>query len=115
MDPFADDASASSRSSAAPSSGSSSSSPSYGQVFDANRPMLLALAREAGATAIDLGVVRDDPAALAAALDDAILARGADVVVSSGGVSEGDKDHLKEVLIGTVGGVGARASCTSGA
>lgn len=104
VDPFADDASASSRSSAAPSSGSSSSSPSYGQVFDANRPMLLALAREAGATAIDLGVVRDDPAALAAALDDAILARGADVVVSSGGVSEGDKDHLKEVLIGIVGG-----------
>ena len=75
---------------------------SAGSIFDANRHMLLACAREAGARVMDLGIVRDDPDALAAAVARAMDA-GADVVVASGGVSEGDKDHLKDVLLGSFG------------
>jgi len=73
-------------------------------IFDANRHMLLACAREAGARVMDLGIVRDDPDALADAIARAVDA-GADVVVASGGVSEGDKDHLKDVLLGSFGRV----------
>lgn len=75
---------------------------SAGSIFDANRHMLLACAREAGARVMDLGIVRDDPDALAGAVAKAMDA-GADVVVASGGVSEGDKDHLKDVLLGSFG------------
>jgi gephyrin len=80
-----------------------------GQVYDANRPMLAAAAAAAGAEVMDLGVVADDPTALHAAVCDA-LRRGADVLVTSGGVSEGDRDYLKEVLLGNHGGgsVGGR-------
>jgi len=45
---------------------------------------------------IDLGLVRDDPAALAATLDEAIAR--ADVVLTSGGVSVGDADYTKDLL-----------------
>ena len=71
---------------------------SFGRIFDANRPMLLAAAAEAGATTTDLGVARDDPEELAEAIRRAMEA-GADVLVTSGGVSEGDKDHLKETML----------------
>ena len=74
-----------------------SSSMPFGRIFDANRPMLLAAAAEAGATTMDLGVARDDPDELADAIRRATEA-GADVLVTSGGVSEGDKDHLKETM-----------------
>ena len=73
-------------------------------IFDANRHMLLACAREAGARVMDLGIARDDPDALADAIARAVDA-GADAVVASGGVSEGDKDHLKETLLGSFGRV----------
>ena len=73
-------------------------------IFDANRHMLLACAREAGARVMDLGIARDDPDALADAIARAVDA-GADAVVASGGVSEGDKDHLKDVLLGSFGRV----------
>ena len=46
---------------------------------------------------MDLGVARDDPDELADAIRRATEA-GADVLVTSGGVSEGDKDHLKETM-----------------
>ena len=79
-------------------------SASAGLIFDANRHMLLACAREVGARVMDLGIARDDPDALADAIARAVDA-GADVVVASGGVSEGDKDHLKETLLGSFGRV----------
>jgi len=68
-----------------------------GAIRDSNRPMLLALLREAGVETIDLGIVPDDPEALRRALD-----RGAeaDVVISTGGVSMGDYDVTKLVLQG---------------
>jgi molybdopterin molybdotransferase len=67
-----------------------------GKIRDSNRPMLLALAAEAGAEAIDLGTARDDEELIVATLDEA-LAR-CDVVLTSGGVSVGDYDYVKAAL-----------------
>jgi len=61
-------------------------------LYDANRPLLAALAQAAGCDVIDGGIVRDEPEALAAALTQA--ASEADVVISSGGVSTGEEDHV---------------------
>lgn len=67
-----------------------------GQIFDANRPMLLALARQWGFEAVDLGIAPDDRTALRALLDDA--ASATDVVLTSGGASAGDEDHMSALL-----------------
>ncbi|WP_210877417.1 gephyrin-like molybdotransferase Glp [Roseovarius autotrophicus] len=67
-----------------------------GQIFDANRPMLLALARQMGHEAIDLGRVADDRAALRATLDRG--AGQADAILTSGGASAGDEDHVSALL-----------------
>jgi molybdopterin molybdotransferase len=67
-----------------------------GQIYDANRPMLLALLRQMGHEAVDLGRVSDDRAALRALLD-----RGgaqADAILTSGGASSGDEDHVSALL-----------------
>ncbi len=66
------------------------------QIYDANRPMLLSLATGWGAHAVDLGHVRDDPALIAAALDRG--AAEADVILTSGGASAGDEDHVSALL-----------------
>ena len=68
-----------------------------GKIRDANRPMLLVAATDAGAEAVDLGIARDNASQLEAALDEAI-ARGADVLLTTGGVSMGDKDLVKGLL-----------------
>ncbi|WP_424985324.1 gephyrin-like molybdotransferase Glp [Microbulbifer sp. S227A] len=67
-----------------------------GQIFDANRPMLLSMARAFGFEALDLGRVADDRAALRARLDAA--AGSADVILTSGGASAGDEDHVSALL-----------------
>ncbi|MDE4190432.1 MULTISPECIES: molybdopterin-binding protein [Phaeobacter] len=67
-----------------------------GQIYDANRPMLLALLRQLGVIAVDLGRVGDDRAALRARLDGA--ASQADVILTSGGASAGDEDHVSALL-----------------
>ena len=67
-----------------------------GQIFDANRPMLLAMAAQFGHDAIDLGKVPDDREILRARLDDA--ARQVDVIITSGGASAGDEDHVSALL-----------------
>lgn len=66
------------------------------RTFDANRPMLLALPRQWGCVAVDLGHVRDDRDALRDRLNDA--AQRCDVVLSSGGASGGDEDHVSALL-----------------
>ena len=66
------------------------------QIYDSNRPMLLALVAEAGCTAVDLGCSGDDEGSLAARIDGA-LGR-VDVLVLSGGVSVGDMDVVRMVL-----------------
>jgi molybdopterin molybdotransferase len=65
-------------------------------IYDSNRFGLGAALRRLGAEVIDLGLVPDDRAALAAAVDRAMAQ--ADVVVTSGGVSMGDADYTRELL-----------------
>ncbi|MDO5657421.1 MAG: bifunctional molybdopterin-guanine dinucleotide biosynthesis adaptor protein MobB/molybdopterin molybdotransferase MoeA [Paracoccus sp. (in: a-proteobacteria)] len=66
------------------------------QIWDANRPMLLALAARWGAVPVDLGRAPDDPAAIRAALDAG--AAQADLILTSGGASAGDEDHVSRLL-----------------
>jgi molybdopterin molybdotransferase len=76
--------------------------PGYGQVVDSNGIMLAAAAIEAGAVPEQVGVLPDDPEVFLKALVDQ-LSR-ADLVITSGGVSAGAYDTVKEVLsrLGTV-------------
>jgi molybdenum cofactor synthesis domain-containing protein len=67
-----------------------------GQIRDSNRPTLLAMLDEAGCDPVDLGLVGDDEAVLTAAIEGAV--RRCDALVTSGGVSVGDFDHMKAVL-----------------
>jgi molybdenum cofactor synthesis domain-containing protein len=67
-----------------------------GKIRDANRPALLAQLQADGFGTIDLGVAGDDEAALTALLEKA--GSQCDAIVSSGGVSVGDRDVMKEVL-----------------
>ncbi|MBX3577993.1 MAG: molybdopterin molybdotransferase MoeA [Rhizobiaceae bacterium] len=70
-----------------------------GQIVASNATGVAALAREAGAEALDLGIARDERPAIAAKVRDA-LAAGADVIVTLGGASVGDHDLVHEVLAG---------------
>ena len=67
-----------------------------GCVYDSNRYTLQAMLERAGCEAIDLGVVRDDPAALEATLRDAC--RRADAIITTGGVSAGDADYTADMM-----------------
>ncbi len=67
-----------------------------GQIRDSNRPTLLALVEQAGFEAVDLGVLRDDRGEIEAALREAV--HGCDALLTSGGVSMGDFDFVKQVL-----------------
>ncbi len=66
------------------------------EINDANRPMLLALARGWGHRAVDLGIAADDRDALRRALDAA--ARDCDAILTSGGASAGEEDHISALL-----------------
>ncbi len=70
-----------------------------GQIFDANRPMLCAVAKAWGYDVVDLGRAPDDRPKLRAVLDDA--AGRSDVILTSGGASAGDEDHMSALLDGT--------------
>ena len=67
-----------------------------GQIYDSNRYTLYGLLRRLGAEVIDLGVVRDRPEDLEAALCEA--AGQADAIITSGGVSVGEADFVRDVL-----------------
>jgi molybdopterin molybdotransferase len=67
-----------------------------GQVYDANMPLLTGLVQSAGALAVDLGVAPDRPNQLRAMLKDA--ASRCDVILTSGGASRGEEDHMIEAL-----------------
>ena len=75
---------------------------SPGRIADSNSPALTAAAIEAGAIAYRVGIVPDDPRTLASTLEDQLVR--ADLLVTSGGVSVGAYDVVKEVLsrLGTV-------------
>jgi molybdopterin molybdotransferase len=65
-------------------------------LFDANRYLLAGLIERLGAAATDLGIVPDDPEALARAL--AAAAGTHDLVLTSGGVSTGEADHVRHAV-----------------
>jgi molybdopterin molybdotransferase len=67
-----------------------------GQIYDSNRYTLHGMLARLGCDAIDMGVVRDDPALLEQAFIDA--AAIADVVITSGGVSVGEADFVKQLM-----------------
>ncbi|HYA19087.1 MAG TPA: gephyrin-like molybdotransferase Glp [Burkholderiales bacterium] len=67
-----------------------------GQIYDSNRYTLYGMLTNLGAEILDMGVVKDDPASLEQALSEA--AATADVVITSGGVSVGEADYIKELL-----------------
>ena len=68
-----------------------------GQIRDSNRHTLLALLRGAGCEPVDLGLVRDDLDAVRAAVVGGL--ESCDALVTSGGVSMGDFDEVKKVLV----------------
>jgi len=67
-----------------------------GCIFDANRYTLMALLEGLGATVTDLGILEDDTGSITDALKAA--APGHDLLVTSGGVSAGEEDHVKAAV-----------------
>ncbi|MBV8458974.1 MAG: molybdopterin molybdotransferase MoeA [Acetobacteraceae bacterium] len=67
-----------------------------GQIFDANRYLLASLLVRAGALVSDLGILRDDQRSMASAL--AAAAADHDLLLTSGGVSTGEEDHVKAAV-----------------
>ena len=68
-----------------------------GQIYDSNRYTLFGMLSRLGVAIQDLGVVPDDPALLESTLLKA--ANENDVVITSGGVSVGEADYMKTLLI----------------
>lgn len=67
-----------------------------GSVYDSNRYTLFGMLTRLGCELVDMGIVRDDPAALEAALRDACAS--ADAIVTSGGVSAGAADYTRDIM-----------------
>ena len=67
-----------------------------GEVYDSNRYTIYGMLTRLGVEILDMGVVRDDPAALEAAFRTA--AAEADAVITSGGVSVGEADYTKQLM-----------------
>jgi molybdopterin molybdotransferase len=70
--------------------------PREGAIFDSNRYTVFGMLRRWGCEVIDMGVVRDQPALLEAAFEQA--AATADAIITSGGVSVGEADHTKAMM-----------------
>jgi molybdopterin molybdotransferase len=64
-----------------------------GQIYNSNRYMLAGMLEDLGMTVVDMGIVPDDPEGTRRLLSQA--AEAADVVLSTGGVSVGEEDHVK--------------------
>ena len=67
-----------------------------GQIYNSNRSMLIGLIESLGMQAVDLGTVADTPEATRNAL--VAGSKTADVVISAGGVSVGEEDHVRQVV-----------------
>ncbi|MGE5651351.1 MAG: gephyrin-like molybdotransferase Glp [Bacillota bacterium] len=67
-----------------------------GCIYDSNRYTLYGMLARLGCEVIDMGVVKDEPAALEAAFRSAC--ENADAVITSGGVSVGDADYTKQMM-----------------
>ena len=67
-----------------------------GQIYDSNRYTLYGMLKRLDVDLMDMGVVQDDPQAIESALTEA--ASSADVILTSGGVSVGEADFIRELL-----------------
>jgi molybdopterin molybdotransferase len=67
-----------------------------GQIYDSNRFMVAAMLRRAGVKVTDGGILPDDPAAIRSAL--AAAAGTHDLLITSGGVSTGEEDHVRNAI-----------------
>lgn len=67
-----------------------------GQIYDSNRYSLYGMLRALNVEHIDMGVIRDDPEVIRNAFTTA--SEIADVLITSGGVSVGDADYVKQIL-----------------
>ena len=67
-----------------------------GQIYNSNRTMLMAICRQLGYEVFDCGIIEDTLAATKNALSES--AAHADVIISSGGVSVGEEDHIKPAV-----------------
>ena len=72
-----------------------------GEIHDSNRAMLMSLLEGPAIEIIDLGRIQDNPASLAEAIDAA--ACDFDVVISTGGVSVGEEDHIRAAVMAAGG------------
>ena len=72
-----------------------------GMIHDSNRPMLKQLIQQDGHHVIDMGIIADDRTALTTAFQNA--AKNSDVILSSGGSSEGDEDHARDAIMDNQG------------
>jgi molybdopterin molybdotransferase len=67
-----------------------------GKIYNSNRYLLAAILRDLGCEVVDAGIVPDDRAATENALKN--LSSSCDVVISTGGVSVGDADYVKQAV-----------------
>jgi molybdopterin molybdotransferase len=67
-----------------------------GQIYDANRYILAGMLERLAVDVVDLGIVPDDPASLGEALRHA--AAESDLIITSGGVSTGEEDHVRSAI-----------------
>jgi molybdopterin molybdotransferase len=67
-----------------------------GEIYDSNRYTLFGVLTRLGCEIVDMGVIPDEPAKLESAF--ATAAQSADVVITSGGVSVGEADYVKQLL-----------------
>ncbi len=65
-------------------------------LYDSNRFLLMSLLARAGAQTTDLGILKDDKATIAKAIE--VASKTHDIVLTSGGVSTGDEDHVKSAV-----------------
>lgn len=71
----------------------------HGQIYDANRPMMISTLQSWGYDVVDLGITPDNRDLIRAKLDAA--AKDCDVILTTGGASAGDEDHMSALLEGT--------------
>ena len=67
-----------------------------GQIYNSNRFLLAGLVDQLGMELVDMGIITDERSTTEAAL--AVAADSADIIITSGGVSEGEEDHVKAAV-----------------